>query len=55
MNKYGMLTQESKSDFDGNKKAEYYDEEGFMVADSANKNLLNSPKKIEQSPTEVVE
>jgi hypothetical protein len=54
MNKYGMLTTESKSDFDGTKKAEYYDESGFMVADQENKNLLAAPKKIEQSPGDVV-
>jgi hypothetical protein len=54
MNKYGMLTKESVSDFDSTKKAEFYDEAGYQVADRDNKDKLNSPKKIEQLPEELV-
>jgi len=41
-----MLTSESQSDFDNTKKAEYYDEEGFMVADEANKDKLAKPVPV---------
>lgn len=41
-----MVTTDSKSDFDSSKKAEFYDEEGFAIADRENKDLLKSPKKI---------
>jgi hypothetical protein len=44
--KNGMLTEKSQSDFDNTKKAEYYDNEGFLVADEANKDKLNSPQPI---------
>ena len=46
-----MVTTESKSDFDSTKKAEFYDEEGFEIADRDNKAFLKKPKKI----TELVE
>lgn len=49
-----MLTKESSSDFDSTKKAEFYDEAGYQVADKANKDKLNSPKKIEQLPEDSV-
>lgn len=42
-----MLTDESLSDFDNTKKAEYYDAEGFKVADESNKHKLTRPEKIE--------
>lgn len=41
-----MLTNRSLSDY-GTKKAEYYDEEGFGVADAENKDKLKQPKRIE--------
>lgn len=44
--KNGMLTEKSQSDFDCTKKAEYYDSEGFCVADEENKDKLTSPKPI---------
>jgi hypothetical protein len=47
MEKNGMLTDKSLSDFDKTKKAEYYDENDFFVADRNNKDKLNQPKPIE--------
>jgi hypothetical protein len=44
--KNGMLTEKSLSDFDNTKKAEFFDEEGFLVADEANKSKLKTPKPI---------
>lgn len=41
-----MLTDKSLSDFDATKKAEYYDENDFMVADKNNKDKLKQPKPI---------
>lgn len=41
--KHGDLNENSKSDFDLTKKADFFDEAGFEVADSANKNKLNKP------------
>jgi len=46
--KNGMLTEQSQSDFDNTKKAEYIDAEGFQVADEANKEKLNKPVKRKQ-------
>jgi len=46
MEKHGMLTEKSKSDFDNTKKAEWYDADGFSVADSANKDKLKAPEPI---------
>lgn len=42
-----MLTPRSQSDFDHTKKAEYYDAEGFAVADKDNKHKLQKPEKLE--------
>jgi hypothetical protein len=47
MNKYGALTPESKSDFDPTKKAEFYDEDGFEIADVENKQNLKNPQPID--------
>lgn len=41
-----MLTSKSLSDFDNSKKAEFYDEDGFEVADEQNKDKLKTPKTI---------
>lgn len=41
-----MLTKDSLGDFDLNKRAEYYDDDGYGVADAANKHKLNKPVKI---------
>lgn len=49
MEKNGMLTEESASDFDNTKKAEYYDEAGPMVADKANIHKLTKPRPICES------
>jgi hypothetical protein len=46
MEKNGMLTENSLSDYDSAKKAEYYDAEGYGVADEANKNKLAKPEPI---------
>ena len=46
-----MLTAESRNDFN-TKKAEYYDEDGFSVADEQNKHRLNNPKPINDSAEE---
>jgi hypothetical protein len=46
MEKHGMLTSNSQSDYDSTKKAEYYDAEGYLVADEANKSKLARPEKI---------
>lgn len=46
MEKNGMLTEESMSDFDFTKKAAYYDEAGYAVADEANKHKLAKPRKL---------
>ena len=46
MEKNGMLTDQSQSDYNNTKKAEYYDLEGYMVADEENKHKLNKPERI---------
>jgi hypothetical protein len=46
MIKYGILTEKSQSDFNSQKKAEYYDAQGFEVADENTKHLLTSPKPV---------
>ena len=46
MEKNGMLTEQSQSDYDHTKKAEYYDAEGFAVADEKNKHKLTKPEPI---------
>ena len=43
-----MVTTESRSDFDTTKKAEFYDEDGFEIADKENKDQLKTPKKISE-------
>ena len=47
-----MLTDKSISDYDNTKKAEWFDEEGYTVADSANKDKLKSPKNIKDLTAE---
>lgn len=42
-----MLTDKSLSDFNAEKKAAYYDKDGFMVADQDNKDKLSKPAPIE--------
>jgi hypothetical protein len=46
MEKNGMLTETSLSDFDNTKKAEYYDADGFLVADEQSKHKLSNPKPV---------
>ena len=46
-----MLTEKSINDFN-TKKAEFYDENGFLVADESNKHKLASPKPIETDTKE---
>lgn len=46
MEKNGMLTEKSISDYDNTKKAVYYDAEGFTVADENNKHKLNKPASV---------
>ena len=41
-----MITEESRSDFDTEKKAAYYDQEGYELADEQNKHKLKTPKAI---------
>jgi hypothetical protein len=45
MEKNGMLTPDSMSDFDSTKKAEYIDKESPLVADEANKSKLKKPER----------
>ncbi len=47
MEKNGMLTDKSLSDFNNSKKAEYYDADGFEVADKENKDKLKNPKPVD--------
>ena len=47
-----MLSAESKSDYDNTKKAEYYDKEGYAVADKANMHKLKSPESVEKLKVE---
>ncbi len=49
MIKHGMLTDDSNSDFDNAKKAEYFDADGFHVADEKNKAKLKTPVKIKDT------
>lgn len=46
MEKNGMVTDKSQSDFDNTKKAEYFDKEGFAVADESNKDKLKQPVSL---------
>jgi hypothetical protein len=52
MEKNGMLTDKSQSDYDHTKKAEYYDAEGFSVADKEHKHLLKRAESVESLHTE---
>lgn len=47
-----MLTENSQSDFDNSKKAEYVDLDGFAVADVENKDKLANPVKISEIGTQ---
>ncbi len=49
MTKNGNLTEDSFSDFDTTKKAEYIDKEGFEVADQANIDKLVAPSKLAEA------
>lgn len=44
--KRGDLREDSKSDFDMTKKAEFAEEDGFYVADSANAKQLTKPIRL---------
>ena len=46
MIKYGVVTDNSYSDFDMTKKAKYLDELGTGIADEANKDKLRKPVPI---------
>ena len=46
MEKNGMLSENSQSDYDNTKKAEYFDAEGYRVADEANKHKLSKPEPV---------
>jgi hypothetical protein len=46
LTKYGVVTENSQSDFDLTKKAVYYDELGTSIADEANRDKLKVPVKI---------
>ena len=46
MIKYGVMTENSHSDFDLTKKAKYYDEEGDKIADEKHKHKLKKPIRI---------
>ena len=46
-----MLSEKSQSDY-STKKAEYYDAEGFNVADAENKEKLKKPEPIKNLNTE---
>jgi len=49
MNKFGNITEETRSDFDSTKKVEFIDKEGFEVADKKNKNKLKNPVAIKET------
>lgn len=48
MEKNAMLDENSQSDFDNTKKAEFYDADGFAVADAANKDKLKNPRPVKE-------
>jgi len=50
MTKYGVVTTGSVSDYDNTKKAEYYDADGFSIADKKNVDKLKKPRKITETP-----
>ena len=47
MEKNGMLTEKSISDFDNTKTAQYVDQDGFMMAHESDKDKLTNPVKID--------
>ena len=49
MEKNGMLTDKSQSDYSFTKRAAYYDADGPTVADEDNKSQLKKPKRIPTS------
>jgi cell division protein FtsI/penicillin-binding protein 2 len=53
MNKYGAISEETRSDYDYAKKAEYYDEQGYTLADETNKYLLSAPRPIQEISKEI--
>ena len=55
MEKNGMLTDKSQSDYDKTKKAAYYDLDGYEVADEDNRHLLSKPAVIENLSKEKTE
>ena len=44
--KYGVVSEDSHSDFDMTKKAKYYDAAGTEIADEDNKTKLKIPIEI---------
>lgn len=46
MEKRNMVTEDSRGDFDLNKKAEYYDEESPYIASEETKHKLKKPVKL---------
>jgi len=48
MEKNGMITEKSKSDFDKEKKVAYYDKEGYELADEQHKHELKNPQPIDE-------
>lgn len=43
-----MLTEKSVSDYNNTKKAEWYDADGFNVADHDNKDKLKNPRLVKE-------
>lgn len=43
-----MLTKDSLSDYDNTKRAEYFDADGYSVADKANKHKLKTPQAVKE-------
>jgi hypothetical protein len=48
MEKNGMITEETRSDFDKEKKIAYYDKEGYEMADTENKHMLKDPQPVSE-------
>lgn len=46
LTKYGDFRDDSRSDFDMSKKAEFVDDKGFHVADRENKEQLAKPISV---------
>lgn len=49
MIKYGIVTEDSYSDFNSSKKAKYFDAQGDKIADEANKDKLKKPVTIKKA------